>query len=67
MDAMFRGNLLAKEYIENTGIYKKEEIKEISKANEKITSIGIKIVSFQLLVNIVIQVIILLFIQGVRW
>ena len=67
MDAMFRGKSLAEEYIETTGIYTKEEIKQISKANEKVTSIGMKVVTFQLLLNVIIQVIVFLLIQGVRW
>ena len=67
MDAMFRGKSLAEEYLANTLLYSKKEMKQISKAYEKITSLGIKMVSSHLLINIIIQVIVFLLVQTIRW
>jgi len=67
VDAMLRGKYLAKEYLENTELYSKEEIKSIIKGYDKINSIGINAMSFYLIASLPIKLIVFIMVQEIVW
>ena len=58
-DAMIKARFLAKEYMEETKISSKEEIKQIVDEYDKLNNIGIKAVNYNVLFKIVVKTVIL--------
>lgn len=57
-DAMIKARYLAKEYIEEKKISTQEEIKKLVNGFDKINSIGIKCINYNLFLNIMVKVIV---------
>ena len=60
MEAIIKSKYLAKEYLVDTKKYNAEEITEITEEYEKINSLGIKVINYQLISGVFIKLIIYL-------
>lgn len=58
-DAMIKARFLAKDYMEDVNISKKDEIQEIVQEYDKLNNLGIKTVNYSLLSNTILKTIIL--------
>ena len=58
IDAMTEAPYVAKEYMENSNLLKKEEIDEIMNCYKTINNIGIKMVNLQFFANCILKIII---------
>ena len=65
MDAMTKAKFLAKEYMEESNISRKEEINKIVQEYDKLNKIGIKTVNFKLFTYTIVRTIILGIIFGI--
>ena len=57
-DAMIKARYLAKEYMEEKQISKKEEIKKLVNGFDKINKIGIKSINYNIYLSIIIRILI---------
>ena len=57
-DAMIKARFLAKEYMENKRISSKEEIEKFVKEFDRINSVGIKSINYNLFLEMMIKILI---------
>ena len=65
-DAMIKARYLAKEYMEEKQISKKEEIEKLVKQFDTINDLGIRVIQYQVLSSILIKIAILALIFAIR-